>query len=231
MGNAAYDGLADAYRAFQAEHPAYYKLAADALRRLLGRGDGRCLDVGCGGGHFFGVGSELGWTLVGVDTSEDQLRVARHRHPQIEVVRADAAALPFGDASFDAAFSMFTHTDIEDFGATVRETLRVLEPGAPFVYVGNHPCFVGATQEHVENGLPLLHPGYRRAGRRNAADSPGTVADGWRARLGSFVHLPLGPFLEAFSGFVLEHAEELDDGWEYPKTVALALRKPYATRR
>jgi hypothetical protein len=102
----------------------------------------------------------------------------------------------------------------------------VLREGAPFVYVGNHPCFVGATQEHVATGVPILHPGYRRAGRRDAADAPGATPNGWRRRLGSFVHLPLGPFLAAFAGFTLEHAEELDDGWDYPKTLALAFRKP-----
>jgi SAM-dependent methyltransferase len=231
MGSAAYDGLADAYDAFHHEHPAYYALAADALRRLLGPGPGRCLDVGCGGGHFFDVPRELGWTVVGVDASEDQLRVARGRGPDVEVVCADATALPFDDASFDAAFSMFTHTDVADFAGVSAETLRVLMPGAPFVYVGNHPCFVGATQEHVETGLPRLHPGYRRAGRWDASDAAGAPSEGWRAKLGSFVHLPLGPFLDAFAGFTLERAEELDDGWEYPKTIALALRKPYARSR
>lgn len=226
VDGAAYDGLADAYDAFRQEHPEYYALAANALQRLLGRGDGRCLDVGCGGGHFFDVPLELGWSVVGVDASEDQLRFARDRHAEVGLVRADAGALPFADASFDAAFSAFTHTDVGDFAALARETLRVLRPGAPFVYVGNHPCFVGATQEHVETGLPRLHAGYRRAGRWDAGDAPGAVAEGWRAQLGSFIHLPLGPFLDAFSGFVLERAEELDDGWEYPKTLAVALRKP-----
>jgi len=226
VGGAAYDGLADAYVAFLAEHPAYYELAADALRRLLGRGAGRCLDVGCGGGQFFDVPLDLGWTVVGVDESEDQLRVAREGHPGVEVARADAGALPFADDSFDAAYATFTHTDFDDFAGAMGETLRVLKPGAAFVYVGNHPCFVGATQEHRENGVPRLHPGYRRSGRRDAAASPGAPPEGWRAQLGSFVHLPLGPFLEAFAGFTLERAEELDDGWEYPKTLALALRKP-----
>lgn len=40
------------------------------------------------------------------------------------------------------------------------------------------------------------------------------------------MHLPLGPFLTAFSGLTLLAAEEHDDGFEYPKTVALAFAKP-----
>ena len=104
--------------------------------------------------------------------------------------------------------------------------LRVLKPRAPFVYVGNHPCFVGASQEHLDTGLPKLHAGYRRAGRWSADDAPGAGAHGWRARLGTFIHLPLGQFLSSFAGFELAAAEELEDGWEYPKTIAISLRKP-----
>jgi SAM-dependent methyltransferase len=226
MPNARYDGLADAYDAFVDLHSPYYATAAAALRRFLARGSGRCLDVGCGGGHFATVALELGWTVVGVDASPDQLRVARRRVPQLTAVAADAVALPFPDESFDAAFSTFTHTDLDDFAGAMAEVLRVLKPGRRFVYVGNHPCFVGATQEHVETGLPRLHEGYRRSGRWNADDAPGATPGGWRVALGSFVHLPLQDFLTAFAGFVLECVEELDDGFEYPKTIALALRRP-----
>jgi SAM-dependent methyltransferase len=226
MAEARYDGIADAYNAFRDANAPFYRKTHDALVRFLGRGTGRCLDLGCGGAQFVPTLLELGWTPVGVDESGDQLEFARERYPEIEFVQTDAARLPFPDASFDAGISTFTHSDIADFAGAMAEALRVLKPGAPFVYAGNHPCFVGATQEHLETGLPKLHPGYRRAGRWNAADASGAGAGGWRARLGSFVHLPLGEFLSAFGGFTLDAAEELDDGWEYPKTIAVSLRKP-----
>jgi SAM-dependent methyltransferase len=226
VGGARYDGLAEEYAAFMDVDSPYHRVAVDALRRLLGRGAGRCLDVGCGGGHFIPVVLELGWDVVGADVSADQLRVARERLPGIELVEADAGALPFEDESFDAAYSTFTHTDLDDFAAATGEVRRVLRPGGRFVYVGNHPCFVGATQEHVERGLPRLHPGYRHAGRWEATDAPGTTPSGWRARLGSFMHVPLAEFVSAFAGFTLVTFEELDDGFEYPKTVAVALQKP-----
>jgi SAM-dependent methyltransferase len=226
MDVARYDGLADEYDAFATSTSPYYAAAADALGRLLGPGDGRCLDVGSGGGHFLDVPRALGWEMTGVDVSEDQLRVARTRHPDLELVCADATALPFQDESFDAAFSTFTHTDFDDFAGALAEVLRVLRGGGRFVYVGNHPCFVGPSQEHVETGLPRLHPGYRRSGRWDAAEAPGATPGGWRQRLGSFVHLPLADFLSCFAGFTLEIVVELDDGFEYPKTIALAVRKP-----
>jgi SAM-dependent methyltransferase len=221
-----YDGLADEYDAFVDETTPFYALATDALRRLLGGGEGRCLDIGCGGGHLLNVPIELGWQPIGVDTSRDQLRVACRRHPRTDFVLADAARLPFTDESLDAAFSTFTHTDFDDFAAAVREARRVLRPGGRFVYVGNHPCFVGPTQEFHETDVPRLHPGYRRAGRWQAAEAPGTTPGGWRARLGSFVHLPLGDFLACFAGFTLRAVEELADGSEYPRTIGLGLIKP-----
>jgi hypothetical protein len=106
------------------------------------------------------------------------------------------------------------------------EARRVLRSRGRLVYVGNHPCFVGPTQEHGNSGVPRLHPGYRRGGSWKSAEAPGTTPGGWRARLGSFVHLPLGDFLSCFAGFTLEAADEIAGGFEYPKTIALAFTKP-----
>jgi SAM-dependent methyltransferase len=224
---ARYDGLADEYGAFVDTSSSYFATAKDALRRLLGPGPGRCLDVGCGGGHLLDVPLELGWQVVGVDVSADQLRTARDRHAEVEFLRADAAAaLPFDGSTFDAAFSTFTHTDFDDFAGAVAEARRVLRRHGRFVYVGTHPCFVGPTQEHAASGVPRLHPGYRRAGRWASGDAPGTTPDGWRQRLGSFIHLPLADFLSSFAGLTLETAEELPDGYDYPKTIALVFAKP-----
>jgi SAM-dependent methyltransferase len=226
MSRAAYDGLADTYDSFVDQNSEYYRTAAKGLRRLLGSGPGECLDVGCGGGHFTAVAVGLGWTVTGVDASSDQLRVARSRLPTVEFIPCDGTDLPFADATFDVGFSTFTHTDFDDFAGAVREARRVLKPGGHFVYVGNHPCFVGPTQEYVETGLPRLHPGYRRAGRWDTADAPGAMPGGWVVRLGSFIHLPLAAFLNAFAGFTIEQVDELEDGWEYPKTIAVRVRKP-----
>jgi ubiquinone/menaquinone biosynthesis C-methylase UbiE len=110
-----YDGLAETYESFLDEHSQYYLPAADALRRLLGRGPGSCADIGCGTGHFVAVAHELGWTVTGVELSLDQIDRAKAKHHGVELVHADAVALPFEDQSFDAAYSTFTHTDFDDF--------------------------------------------------------------------------------------------------------------------
>ena len=74
VSRSRYDGLADEYENFLRTHG--YEGARDVLRRLLGRGSGACLDIGCGGGYFLDVPTALGWRLVGIDASRDQLRVA-----------------------------------------------------------------------------------------------------------------------------------------------------------
>jgi SAM-dependent methyltransferase len=226
VAKARYDGLADEYDAFVDRGSSYFVTAGEALRRLLGEGRGRCLDVGCGGGHFLTAPLELGWTVVGIDVSDDRLRIARARHPDVELTRADATALPFEDESFAAAFSTFTHTDLDDFAGAVTEVRRVFRPGGRFVYIGNHPLL--RRPDAGARGLRRTEaaPGYRHAGRWEVASALGTTPGGWRQRLGSFVHLPLADFLSSFSGFTIDVVEEIDDGFEYPKTIALALVKP-----
>jgi SAM-dependent methyltransferase len=175
---------------------------------VLGEGTGSLLDVGCGTGSYADGFAALGWDYTGVDASEDMLRRAREKG--VAAIQSDATALPFTDASFDAAVSIFTHTDVDDFAGLVRQVVRVLRPGAPFVYVGVHPCFVGPHSVYdVDRHAPELHPGwYRLTGRYDEAPGIWRGA-GVRIRVGAS-HLPLGLLLQTFldAGLVLECVEE-----------------------
>jgi len=218
---ARYDGLAEWYENFR---PALAEHELDALGRLLGPGSGRCLDVGCGTGVPSAAVAELGWSVVGVDVSADLLDVARGRG--LEVLETPADALPFEDASFDAAVSFLTHTDIDEFPAAVSEVARVLRPGAAFVYLGVHPCFVGPHSLFLEaRGTPELAPGYRRTGRYDGSAFGVENPDGVRVRVGA-VHLTLGDFFAAFTdaGLRIERFEELGER-DYPHIIALRARR------
>jgi SAM-dependent methyltransferase len=220
MSKARYDEVAEWYNAEFATNELGLSARGIALR-LLGDGPGRLLDVGCGGGAHAVTFAERGWTVTGVDISPAQLELARARG--LEVLEADAAALPFEDESFDAAVSMFTHTDVGDFAAFVRETTRVLRPGGAFAYLGLHPCFVGHHAFVHGRDVPDLHPGYRDTSYRTEA--PGIWSGGLRAKVGAR-HLPLGIFLSAFldAGLALERFEE-PEGRDYPYIVALRARR------
>jgi ubiquinone/menaquinone biosynthesis C-methylase UbiE len=220
MGKARYDGIAEWYDAEFATTRLGQSARGNVLR-LLGEGPGRLLDIGCGGGAHAVVFAEHGWSVTGVDISTAQLELARGRG--VEVVHADAATLPFEDESFDAAVSMFTHTDVDDFGAVVAEIGRVLRPGGRFVYLGIHPCFVGPHAFVHDRDVPELYPGYRDTSYRTAA--PGIWGEGIRAKVGAR-HLPLGLFLHTFidAGLAFECFEE-PEGRDYPYIVALRARK------
>ena len=215
-----YDAIAEWYDS--TFRPSLTPAESDALERLLGPGEGRCLDLGCGTGVAAPVLASLGWSVVGVDTSESLLEIARDRG--VEALAASVHALPFADGSFDAVVSIWTHTDVGDFGAAVREAARVLRPEAPLVYLGGHPCFVGPHSRFVgAEGVPSLMPGYRREGRYDggSAISP----EGLRAKVGA-QHLPLDRFLQAFldAGLRLDRFEELERG-EYPYMLGLRCRR------
>ena len=221
MGQARYDGLAEWYEEFR---PAPSQHELDALARLLGPGDGRCLDIGCGTGVATAAVAGLGWSVVGVDISKDLLGAARGRG--LEVVEAPAEALPFPDGGFDAAISFWTHTDIDEFSRAVTEVARVLRPEAPFVYMGVHPCFVGPHSLFLEaQGVPELSTGYRETGRYDGSAFGVENPNGVRVRVGA-VHLTLTDFFGAFTdaGFRLERVEELGRR-DYPHVIALRARR------
>ena len=219
---ARYDGIANWYDTeFLGET---HDPGREAALRLLGRGAGALLDLGCGTGAHTVVFRDAGWAVTGVDASHDMLRRARDRG--LNVVEADVASLPFDDKSFDAAVSLWTHTDVDDLAAAVAEAARVLRPNAPFVYVGVHPCFIGPhALFRAGRGVPELYAGYR-PGRRYDASEPGVYnQEGLRAKVGA-THVPLAAFLGAFTNARLrfERFEELGEA-DYPFLVALRVRR------
>jgi SAM-dependent methyltransferase len=211
-----YDGMAEWYDAFvrSADHT---PVVLDVLERLLGRGPGSCLDLGCGTGIAFPVLARLEWSIVGVDMSTDQLAVASAYADSlgVQLLAGDASRLPFAADSFDAVISLLTHTDFDHLGAAFRETARVLRPGGRFVYVGVHPCFASSVVDRRADGPPVLLPGYRRHGRDTGA--VGEV----RERVG-VNHVPLAELLNAVlaAGIRLEQIEE-PKGDDYPLLLAM----------
>ncbi|HET7686975.1 MAG TPA: ubiquinone/menaquinone biosynthesis methyltransferase [Candidatus Limnocylindria bacterium] len=94
------------------------------------------LDVACGTGRLAEaasarVGSE--GRVVGVDISEGMLSRARARGAAVDFRLADALALPFPAASFDAALIGFGLRNVPDYAAALSEMRRVVRPGGRVV--------------------------------------------------------------------------------------------------
>jgi 2-polyprenyl-6-hydroxyphenyl methylase/3-demethylubiquinone-9 3-methyltransferase len=126
-----YDDLAAEWWDPQGEFAALHWLA-EARAALVPPAPGAgaaLLDVGCGGGLL--APRITGYRHVGVDLTESALAVAAEHG--IEPVQADAAALPFDDASFDVVVAGEVLEHVTDLEGTVAEATRVLKPGGTFV--------------------------------------------------------------------------------------------------
>src|SRR5262245_59470417 len=97
----------------------------------------RILDVGCGNGvPITEALVNAGHRVVGLDSSAGMLDRFRANLPGTPVVRGDARQCPFGDGTFDAAFSwgMLFHLRRVDQAAAFASVSRMLKPGAPFLF-------------------------------------------------------------------------------------------------
>lgn len=91
----------------------------------------RALDVGCGPGALTGALVErLGADSVrAADPSEPFVAACRERFPSVEVVVAQAEALPYSDDEFDAALSQLVVNFMADAEVGVAEMARVTRSG------------------------------------------------------------------------------------------------------
>ena len=114
--------------------------AVDALRLRPG---GSAIDVGTGTGltlPFLAAAVGPEGRVVGLDRSPAMLDGARDRAPSppVELVEADATALPFRDASFDAAISTYGLRRDRGCGRALDEMIRVVRPGGRLVVADVH---------------------------------------------------------------------------------------------
>src|SRR5436305_2043452 len=102
---------------------------AITLDETVRSGD-RVLDACCGTGDLAVGARARGCDVVGLDFSAAMLERARGKDATVEWIQGDALALPFEDASFDAATVGFGVRNLDDLEGGLRELRRVLRPGA-----------------------------------------------------------------------------------------------------
>ena len=99
------------------------------LKRYIVKGD-KNLDLGCGNGRFSELFEDEDY--VGVDVSEELMRLAKEKYPNREFVSINATNLPFPDNSFDKVFclAVIHHIPSKQMRqAFLAEAKRVLKPG------------------------------------------------------------------------------------------------------
>jgi ubiquinone/menaquinone biosynthesis C-methylase UbiE len=112
----------------------------DLLGAVPGR---RILEVGCGLGDDAASLAKLvapGGSVVAIDGSQTMIETARGRHGDVAGLSfdvADAAHLPFDDASFDACRIDRVLQHLADPASAILEMVRVIRPGGVLVAYDN----------------------------------------------------------------------------------------------
>ena len=120
--------------------PLYFRpYAIDAAKRIAGLQPGSLLETACGTGILtreLEKGLPVTTQFVATDYSEEMLAYARKHavSPHTTWQAADATALPFDNASFDAVVCQFGAMFFPDKVKGFAEAWRVLSPGGTFMF-------------------------------------------------------------------------------------------------
>jgi SAM-dependent methyltransferase len=200
------------------------------------------LDIGCGDGQIGRMLAAAGSSVVGIDASWNQIRVARERGGGVEYARAAADRLPFADASFDAVVACLVFEHIDAVDAAIAEISRVVAPGGRFCFFLNHPLLQTPDSGWIDDHTVDPPEQYWRIGPYLVeSESIEQVELGVHIR---FIHRPLSRYLNALveHGLVLDRMVEppppqgfLDQAPEYleaatvPRLLYLRLRRDVVT--
>lgn len=99
------------------------------------------LDLGCGSGLFTIKLLNWGAKPVGIDVSEEMVKVARKSFSEISFDVGDAEKLPYPDNSFDIVTSSLVLHYMKDLNKVMAEVARILRDGGIFIFSMHHPLF------------------------------------------------------------------------------------------
>ena len=138
-------GTHDAYGSYS---PAFFELVPSAGRATL--------ELGCGEGRVARDLAARGHRVTAIDAAPTLVDAARAADPRGTYLLADAADLPFDDASFDLVVAYNSLMDVQDLPGTVAEAGRVLEPGGRLCACVTHPLMDAGRFESREPDAPFV---------------------------------------------------------------------------
>ena len=154
--------------------PIFFTDYAEHTARLVaGYAPSRVLETGAGTGIVTRRLRDLlpaTTRLIATDLNPPMLDVARKKFrpdEPVEFQHADAMALPFGDASFDAVVCQFSVQFFPDKEKSYREAYRVLAPGGRYVFSvwdGDYNRHARITDEVAAQFFPTDPPQFYRVG-------------------------------------------------------------------
>lgn len=175
-----------AAKGMQSMRPAAaYPVFLDLLGATAG---GRLLDVSCGTGSLLAAARDRGVDAVGVDLSDEAVRLAKRVAPSAEVAVGAGESLPFRDGSFDYVTCLGSLEHFLDMSQGLEEMKRVAKPSARFCIMVPNQDFIGwkvighqgtAQQDINEHLLPLS--AWRRLFEQHGLSVRRVVPDRWHA--------------------------------------------------
>jgi len=113
------------------------------------------LDVGCGTGRLYQLFKDFqGVEYTGLDSSEEQIKMAKNDFPKNNYVLGEMTMLPFEKSKFDFVFCIATLHHLstrEDRVKALQETKRVLKTGG-YLFLNNWNLYSKSAQKTVEKG-------------------------------------------------------------------------------
>ena len=195
-------------------HDSYWQFHRDRFLSLLPPAPADVLDVGCGEGRLPRDLKARGYAVTGVDGSPTMIDFATEADPEGDYRVADAAQLPFNDASFGVITAFMSLHDVDDLDGVAREIGRVLLPGGHTCLAIVHPISsAGRFEERRPDARFIIGDSYFEA-RRYADD---IERDGLPMKFSSF-HRPLQAYAAALeaAGLLIERLAEIPDDTDPP---------------
>ncbi len=160
----SYDALADHWHGEDFHHANGMAQHERAIR--FSSKPGPAIDIGCGSsGRILELLAKHGFEVEGLDISEEMLRLARLRNPEVEFHQADIVSWEFPRAyAFISAWDSVWHVPLEQQEPVLEKLCGGLAPGGVLIYTsggvdepeeGANP-FLGQPLYHAALGIPKL---------------------------------------------------------------------------
>lgn len=123
---------------------------------------GDALDAACGTGRHAATLAEFGHRVIGIDTTEAMLAVAREKVPAADFRSGRLEQLPLEDESVHLITCALALTHVERLEPVMREFVRVLRPGGQVILTDIHPVatmtggIAGFPDRDITRGIPYV---------------------------------------------------------------------------
>ena len=164
---------------------AAYPVFLDLLGATAGT---RLLDVSCGTGSLLAAAQARSVEAVGIDLSDEAVKLAKRVAPRVEVTVGAGEALPYRTATFDFVSCLGSLEHFLDMGRGLEEMKRVAKPSGRFCIMVPNQDFIGwkvmghqgtAQQDINEHLLPLS--AWRGLFEQHGLTVKKVVPDRWHA--------------------------------------------------